>query len=207
MTTNVQLPSLADEGEPLRLKDGTLVYPSGKRVSPSEQELAKPVHVEVPAPSKAQVLIARTRKRIADLPAMPKSMNTVSVILGYTLFGLDDQDIAIATGLSVDQIGRIRMSEAYGILQDEATKAILANDADSVRNVLAAKAQRAAQRMAAFVDSENDSIAFAAANNVLDRTGHRPVDVHEHKIAIESELRIVHVKREDIPSIGQVGTE
>ena len=46
----------------------------GTVVKPKKQEL-----VEVPSNTRAQKLVADTRKRIADLPAPPQSMNAVGV--------------------------------------------------------------------------------------------------------------------------------
>ena len=44
---------------------------------------------------------------------------------------------------------------------------------------------------------------MSAANNVLDRAGHRPVDVVEHRHRVEGGLKIEYVKKEDqnIPTI------
>ena len=52
-------------------------------------------------------------------------------------------------------------------------------------------------------DSENGPVTrMAAAKDVLDRAGHRPADIVEHKIKMEGGLTIEYVdKKDDIPVI------
>ena len=106
--------------EPLRLADGTLVYPGGR-----VEHAGNGGFVEIPTHREAQRIIAHTRRRVSDLPEVPKTMNAVGIVLSYTLFGLDDEEIAIATGLAVDQVGRIKMGDAYTQMYNAVARTIL----------------------------------------------------------------------------------
>ena len=46
---------------------------------------------------------------------------------------------------------------------------------------------------------ENGPVKYAldAAKDVLDRGGHRPVDIVEHINRMDGELRIVHIKKDE----------
>lgn len=182
--------SLVDVEQGLRLADGSVVLPSGKVVKHNKQM------VEVPSNTDAQRIVTATRRRLSDLPSVPRTMNAVSVVLCYTLFGLGDDEIAIATGMTVEQVGRIKMLEAYGSMQQTITDQIAQSDGSSVRNLLANHARTAAAKLVNLVENGDDSIALAAAKDVLDRGGHRPADVVEHRHKMEGGLTI-EVRRKD----------
>lgn len=170
---------LPEPNEPLVLADGTRVYASGRLESPTPVPLAP-----------------RAKKHIKDIPTTVPVMNAVSVVLGYTLYGLDDTGICEATRLNEQQLKQIRDSETFATMLKEATDSILFHDAQNVRSVIASKSRKAAEKLAAFVDCDNPALSFAASREVLDRSGHRPIDVHEHHIRTESELRIIHVRQD-----------
>lgn len=182
--------SLADVTEGLRLADGSVVLPSGKVMKHNKQM------VEVPSNCDAQRIVTATRRRIADLPSVPRTMNAVSVVLCYTLFGLADEEIAIATGMTVEQVGRVKMLEAYGSMQQTIVQQINENDASTVRSLFVAQSRAAATKLVDLVENGEDSIALAAAKDVLDRAGHRPADVVEHRHKMEGGLTI-EVRRKD----------
>ena len=193
---------LAKAEEPLRLADGTLVYPDG-RVERPKKDI-----VEVPSAHEAQKFVASARRHLADIPAPPKSANAISVILSYTLFGLQDDEIAVATNLSVSQIGQIKMLDAYQVMYDAVIRQIIDKDADDVRRVFVAGAKKAASKMVGFVDSDDPAIAITASRDLLDRAGHRPVDVVDHRIRMDESLKIeiIHSDRtKEAPTI-DIGT-
>ena len=74
--------ALVAGSEPLILADGTRIDPMNGSVVLDE------ILVEVPNTETIKQEIVAARKRINDLPVPPKQMNTLSVIISYSLFGL-----------------------------------------------------------------------------------------------------------------------
>lgn len=196
--------SLPSGHEPLRLADGSLVYPGGQIVgvgvdmSGSTAVGSAPTgFVEVPTHREAQKVVTTTRRKLSDLPEVPKTMNAVSVVLSYTLFGLDDEEIAIATNLTTEQVGRIRMSDPFSQMHDTVVRTIIDSETDVVRDLLAKNARHAASAMVEALQAGNRGDRMAAARDILDRSGHRPADIVEHRHKVDGGLVIEYVKRSD----------
>jgi len=185
---------LAQPGEPLELADGTKIDPATGRV-------IKPVteYVEVPTDRDAVALVTRVRsKTITDLPAPPKQMNAISLIVLYTLYGLDDTQIAVVAGITKDQVTQIKMLDAFDKMLGEVTNNIMDAETSDVGALFKQNARAAAIRVATLVDSEDDDISLRASKDVLDRAGHRPADVVEHRLKLEADdLRIVVIKKDE----------
>ena len=107
--------------ESLVLADGTKINPIDGNVITDISEAA----VEVPNTQDLKREITSSRKRVSDLPVPPEQMNTISVILSYTLFGISDDDISNFISLPVEQITNIKKSDAYGELQSQFVKNIV----------------------------------------------------------------------------------
>lgn len=183
------------QGEPLRLADGSLVYPGGRVVG--RDTIPEPVRfVEIPTHREAQKVITATRRKLSELPEVPKTMNAVSIVLSYTLFGLGDEEIAIATNLTVDQVGRIKCSDPFTQMYDAVVRNIMESETDVVRDILAKNARDAAAAMVEALQAGNRSDRMAAAKDILDRSGHRPADVIEHRHKVDGGLVIEYVKRD-----------
>ncbi len=184
---------LAAPDEPLRLPDGRVISPTG--------EVTRPTMVEVPSGSEAQRLVAATKRKLADLPAPPTAMNTINVVLTYSLTGLSDDEIALATGLTTKQVGIIKMSQAYAEMEGIMVQSILAADMNDVRSILQQGARKAANVMVGALNSDDFASKMIAARDVLDRSGHGKTDVHEHRIRMEGGLLIEVVDRAAQPHI------
>jgi hypothetical protein len=130
-------------------------------------------------------------------------MNAVGAILSYTLFGMDDEEIAIATKLTVDQVGRLKMSDAYGQMHEAIVRTIVDSETDVVRDMLAKNARNAAATMVEALQAGNRSDRMAAARDILDRSGHRPADIIEHRHRVDGGLVIEYIRRgtEDVPPV------
>ena len=185
--------ALAKADTPLRLADGTLVYPGGRTESVARSE---PEFVEIPTHAEAQRIITATRRKLADLPEMPRTMNTISVVLSYSLFGLDDEEIGIATGLGVEQIGRIKMSDPYTQMHEGIVRTIMESETTIVRDLLAQNARSAAMVVVDSLSAPSRADRMAAAKDILDRSGHRPSDVVEHRHRMEGGL-VIEIVRKD----------
>lgn len=181
--------------EPLKLADGTEIdCSSGKVIKPD-----KPAFVPVPSPSEAQRIVTRARKSVADLPLPPNKMSGVALVAFYTLFGLSDRDIAIALNaqLTEQQIDNIRELDAYKEFMTEAKANMLYTEQNTVREMFENHASNAASKIIELAKSDNDVLAFTASKDVLDRAGHRPADVVEHRHKMEDSLHIVVTKRDE----------
>ena len=178
---------------PLRLADGRLVYPDGR-----VDHVDGPVDglVEVPTHAEAQRIVTAARRKLSELPEVPRTMNAVSVVLAYSLFGLDDEEIAIATGLSVEQIGRIKVGDPYTQMHDAVVRTVLDSETNVVRELFVKNARAAAQVVVRAMEEGTRSDRMAAAKDVLDRSGHRPSDVVEHRHRMDGGLVIEIVKRD-----------
>lgn len=189
---NTQLP-LPDE--PLVLADGTQIDgKTGKVIKPT---IARPTLVEVPNNTRAQHIVSRVRRRLADLPAPPSTMNAVSVLLMYTLMGVPDADIASVMEIPIDRIKRIRNTDVYREVQRAAVSTILEQDSEDIRTRIAQNARTAVDKIADLLRSDDESVQLSAAKDVLDRAGHRPADIVEHRHSLEGGLVIEIIERKD----------
>ncbi len=182
--------ALPSPNEPLRLADGTLVHSDGRVERPKKEYVVVPTHTA------AQDIVARTRRTLADLPSVPKTTNAISVVLCYTMFGLSDQEIAIATSLTTEQVGRIKMLDAYGQMYDKVVDGLKQNESENVQTILSSAARTAAEKMKSLLDSENEGVTALAAKDILDRSGFRPADVVEHRHQVSGGLLIEVVKKD-----------
>ena len=184
--------------EPLVLADGTIINPVDGSVVANSPALL----IEIPNAEEAQRIVVAQRRRIADLPVPPKQLNTISVILTYSLMGVSDEDIGLQLGLSPEQVGRVKMSDAYAEITQVCTKNIIESDKDHVRNMFVANAKHAANKTFELLGSKRSDVAQRAADSILDRAGLRAVDVVEHRHKVEGGLRIEYVDKQDtVPTI------
>ena len=182
--------------EPLVLADGTKINPIDGAIVTDE------ILVEVPNTEQIKREIVSARKRISDLPVPPNQMNTLSVVISYTLFGISDDDISYTLNIAPDQLERIKSSDAYADLQTQFIKSIMDSDLADVRSLFVQRSRTAADRVFSLMDSESEATRMMAAKDVLDRAGQRPVDVVEHRHRMEGGLTIEYVeKKDDLPTI------
>jgi hypothetical protein len=181
----------------LRLHDGREIDLATRMLVgsiPDKQE-TRTQYVEVPTHYDAVEQVTAARKRIADLPDVPKHMNTVSVVLAYKLFGLDNVDIAFATGLTEQQVGNVILSDAYSRMYETVLASVRESDTATVRGLIGAASVRAARKLVDYTN-EDGALGFAAVKDVLDRAGHRPADVMEHRHTMEGGLVIEYVRKD-----------
>lgn len=180
---------LADPSAPLVV--------GGTAVAPTHSPSSRAAYREIPSNTEAQHLVAKQRVALSELPGVPRTLNATGAVLTYTLVGVSDEDIAAATMLDVKQIKRIRTTDAYKQLESYVIKTIQNNYEASVRGYIAANADAAAKKIVNLMEnSYDDRVKLKAATDILDRAGHRPADVVEHKHSIDGGLLIEHVTRD-----------
>jgi hypothetical protein len=189
---------LPEPNEAIILQDGT-------RIDPQTGQRARPrLAIAVPSQTDAQRIVTQTRRKLSDLPTTPKAANALMVVLGYTHVGLNDDDIAIATGLATEQVARMRTLPAYKELERTTVAAIIQRDSDDVRTFISQHARGAAQSLVEATQSEDPAVALRASMDVLDRAGHRPADVVEHRVRMEGALTIEFIEKDagkEVPTI------
>lgn len=184
-----------DTSNVLTLADGTQINMRTGR--PARQNGVPSGYVAVPSHSEAVQELVRVRKRIADLPDVPERMNIVAVIAAYYMFGLSDLEISVALNCTQGQVENIKMTDAFSRLVEAMTENLVESQQDDVRSLLARGARKAATGIIDMMDSDDDKVAVVAMRDVLDRAGHRAVDVVEHRHRVEGGLTIEYVKRSD----------
>lgn len=180
---------LADPNAPLVLADGTKIDPqTGRKV--------KENRIEIPSATEAQKLVTKTRRTLADLPAPDKQMSAFAVVGMYSLYGLLDHEIAVATGLAVEQVERIKQQRLYQDFVNDVCKTVRAAEADVVRDLITNHANDAVKRVVEVMHDEDagPAVQLNAAKDILDRAGHRPADVVITKTQEEKTLRIEYVE-------------
>lgn len=172
-----------------------LMLPDGSKVAPSAAQTFS--GVEVPTANEAQRIVAGTRRKLADMPALPKHMNSYAVVLCYTASGLSDNEIAVATGFTNDQIAHLRRQSAYEQLEGMVIEAVKAQAATAVKEILVKGEVSAAYKLVALAESEDDRIALTAAKDLLDRGGHKAAEKLDINAHIQNTFRIEVVDKRD----------
>jgi len=189
---------VVDATAPLILADGTLVFPDGRVVKLSEQGADGTVDViEIPTPLEAQALVLKTRRTTQDLPDLPRTMNAISVVLSYTLFGLNDEEIALTANITVTQVIRIKALPAYTTMHNALVENLVIAAKEDVRSAFALHSQKALDTMVQLMDKGKQEVRLAASTQVLDRAGLRPVDNGVTREARNNELRIVVITKDE----------
>lgn len=199
---------LADALDPLVLADGTKIDPSSGKVVREK----KSSFVEIPSASQAIAIIAKTKRNVAELPLPPQKMNAVSLVLFYSMWGLAENDIAITVNITRDQVNNIKKLPEYLAMSQDIQRSILQHETNEVRDIFQKHARGAAEKIVEIAaDADADSVlGFKAAQDILDRAGHRPADVVLHKHGLDDSLKIVYIAQqphETIPDASIVDVE
>lgn len=182
---------LPEPGEPIVLADGTKIDPSSGKV------IREKKFVEVPRNSEAVRKVTQVRRQLADLPVPPKQMNAVGLVVFYKMIGLSNYDTALAMNVTESQIHNIMELDVYQEMMESMRETVLKNDADDVRQMFMQHSHNAVHRIVSLIDEGEEKVALAAAKDVLDRAGHRPADVIEHRMKVEGDLKIEVIKRDE----------
>jgi hypothetical protein len=131
---------------------------------------------------------------LADLPGDVNSTRAIAVICGLTLFGLNDREISIVCSTDMDKITAIKQSERFQDFSTGIIDNVMRAQSDNVRAMFVTNAKTAAEHIISGLQSKEQGIRYMASKEVLDRGGFRPIDVVEHRVKHENELKIVHIR-------------
>ena len=173
-----------------------ITLPNGKIANTIKPTNSLPI-TKIKTNSQLQEEDARIRHKIDELPIQDGKMNSISVVLSYYMFGLSIRDIAIITKFTEEQVQNIIMLPAFSEMMNKVTQSIIENDSNSVRDYIQKQTKKAANKIMEIMETAAPKYALAAAQDILDRGGHRPVDVVEHINKMDGELRIVHITKDE----------
>ena len=185
MTEDNRIPSL-------KLHDGTVINTMTGEVM--DQEIAAVIPVLTSEVS--------SRRRFSDLDMPVQSMNTIALLMFYSLYGINDKDTGKQFGLEPEQVNAIKHSDEYEGFEKIIVDNIVEANTDEVRSSFVRHSKQAANIMINLLGSKSQDMRKSAAKDILDRAGHRPVDVSEQRIRVDGGLRIEYIqKSKDIPTI------
>ena len=174
----------------------------GERViSAQRKEIEKEIDAALEDPF-SDVHAAHYHRSLADLPtAEPAAIKTTFIVLSMSLWGLNEHAISRYLNVDIEQIRYIIESEMYEQFRVEMLEAIRFSEESVIHGYLASKARDAAVVIASQIDGADKNRALKAAQDILDRTGFRPVDRTEHVHTFDDDLRIVQVAEKPVKEI------
>lgn len=199
---------MSDDQPLLRLADGKLVYRGGRVVEPGtgfvsthgiNDEIIDTASVSArqmpPSATDAQSYEVHTRRHLKEIPDTIRNANACALVVSYVLFGLDDFEITQALSITDEQLERIKDSETYVFIHQAVVRSVLDAETDNVRDIFRQHAKTAAHVLVDTLHNGTRGERTSAAKDFLDRSGHRPVDIVEHRHRMEGGLVIEVVKK------------
>jgi hypothetical protein len=143
------------------------------------------------------------RRGLVDLPADSKAVTTAGVVWLYFTLGINDAEIAEATGLKLSQVDMIKGLQLFTQLDILLKQNINAMQADDVQKRIDALAAASLSKLEDIMDDEETRPATKArvAMNMLDRGGYSPTHVMEHRHSLEGGLVIRHIREVAQPKV------
>jgi len=136
------------------------------------------------------------RRGLVDLPADSKAVTTCGVVWLYFNLGINDAEIAEATGLKISQVDMIKGLQLFTQLDILLKDNLAALQSDSVQKRIDALSASALDGLENLLEDEETRPATKARvlMNMLDRGGFSPKQVMEHRHSLEGGLVIRHIR-------------
>ncbi len=147
----------------------------------------------------ARAHVSSARRSLADLPVEPKTQTAVLVVLGYSIIGLSDNEIAQTVGISMQDVRRLKMMDAYQETFDMLFwEFIHANGQSLVAKIAKAAPGALTSVIEIATSGENENAKYKAAADILDRSGlhHEALFGKAAGDGLDS-LKIIVKKKED----------
>lgn len=186
-----------EKGKPLILPSGTTVEKdeSGRvKVETKKQREDAAFMDELLSDPFMDEEVETFQRTLADINVPVAQFNPVMLVLSYSMWGLDNNSIGRYLNITEDQVASIVGSDLFIETRKQILEAIRYAEASSIHGYLSQKAKKAATVIANSMSSRKEDISMAAAKDILDRAGYRPVDKVEHSHKFDDELRIVHLQ-------------
>jgi hypothetical protein len=174
----------------IRLADGTLIDPLTRAPVPSRDSrldddgaggIPRPAE-DVPASPITIVPLAR--RSLLDLTLNSQQMAVVNNVLVYSMWGLPDDEIAIQCNCTLPDVLAVRDLHEYRTMHDALVAGVRASYTASAHGVISENAVAAAHVVVSNLRSASKRMQFDAAKDILDRSGHRPIDHTSINIAL-----------------------
>lgn len=136
------------------------------------------------------------RRGLIDLPADSKAVTTAGVVWLYFNLGINDAEIAEATGLKISQVDMIKGLQLFSQLDQLIKDNITAMQHADVQKRIDNLSSDALTKLEELVEDEDTKPATKARvlMNMLDRGGFSPKQVLEHRHSLEGGLTIRHIR-------------
>jgi hypothetical protein len=136
------------------------------------------------------------RRGLVDLPADSKAVTTAGVVWLYYTLGINDAEIAEATGLKLSQVDMIKGLQLFQQLDTLIKDNMHALQVDSVQKRIDSMSSKALDGLEDILEDEETRPATKARvlMNMLDRGGFSPKQVMEHRHSLEGGLVIRHIR-------------
>jgi len=136
------------------------------------------------------------RRGLIDLPADSKAVTTAGVVWLYFILGINDAEIAEATGLKISQVDMIKGLQLFTQLDTLIKDNITALQHHDVQKRIDSLSSDALTKLEELVEDEDTKPATKARvlMNMLDRGGFSPKQVLEHRHSLEGGLTIRHIR-------------
>ena len=147
------------------------------------------------------------RRNLIDLPADTKAVTTTGVVWFYFTLGINDAEIAEATGLKLSQVDMIKGLQLFGQLDALVKENLALLEADNVQKRIDRMSGKALDGLEDILEDEDTKPATKSRilMNMLDRGGFSPKQVMEHRHSLEGGLVIRHIREiaqpKQMPSI------
>ena len=178
-------------------KTGQAILPSTSPDSVINQQVKKTRDTKVAANIRGRDRSNRVvRRGLVDLPADTKAITTAGVVWLYFTLGINDAEIAEATGLKLSQVDMIKGLQLFNQLDVLLKDNIAALTSDSVQKRIDAMSGKALDGLEDILEDEETRPATKARvlMNMLDRGGFSPKQVMEHRHSMEGGLVIRHIR-------------
>lgn len=130
--------------------------------------------VALPSRVEAEKVVHNTRRKLADLPDITDRMNPISAVIAYQLFGLDNEEIAVALKLTTTQVSQIIATDAYTKMYETVVGNLQKQSMDEVKDVFQQHAKRAAEKIVEHIGSNSALVSHRAAKDALAFAGYSP---------------------------------
>jgi len=136
------------------------------------------------------------RRNLIDLPADTKAVTTAGVVWLYFTLGINDAEIAEATGLKLSQVDMIKGLQLFTQLDHLVKDNLAALEADDVQKRIDRMSGKALDGLENILEDEDTKPATKSRilMNMLDRGGFSPKQVMEHRHSLEGGLVIRHIR-------------
>lgn len=178
------------------VKSNALAKPGDPLVNQRGEQLTEerdnaPSAVEIKTITEPKDYKPAHRTVLKELPAPVKAMNLVAVIFMYTLYGIGDNELSEAIGISIDDIIKVRETRAYGETFDTMMKEFISANSEFMECRIAAYSGGALSKVASLSQNgKKEETQLAASRDILDRGGFRPQDQLSKSQSPMNELRI-----------------